>query len=269
MSIAEEGSRREAGAPRGRIVIEARGLRLGYGSKCILEDSDWSVSRGEFWFVLGPNGTGKSTLLKAVLGVIAPQGGSLSLSQDLGSGRRIGFVPQRCDIKATLPLTVAEFIRLGLTRTGIGRAEAQRNLAWALEVVGLADKAGHEYWSLSGGQRQRALVARGLVRRPDLLILDEPTSGLDLPVEESFLDLVARLNRELGITVIAVTHAIALAARFGSHVALFSRGRLRCGPKDEVLVGKNLREAYGVDVEVTYDAAGHAAVRVGCQGECR
>jgi ABC-type Mn2+/Zn2+ transport system ATPase subunit len=250
------------------IVLEARGLSLAYGSLDVVVDVDWIVRCGEFWFLLGPNGTGKSTLLKSIFGVVRPRKGTLTLAPELAGGRRIGFVPQRCNLRSTLPLTVAEFVRMGLTRTGIRGREARENLAMAIDDVGLESASERNYGSLSGGQRQRALVARALVRRPDLLILDEPTNGLDLPAEESFLALVARLNRERGLTLILVTHAIALAARYASHVALITSRRVIAGTRAEVLTGERLRAAYGVAVDITYDAAQHPAVRVGCHGEC-
>ena len=159
-------------------------------------------------------------------------------------------MPQRCEVRSTLPLTVEDFVRLGLTRTGIRRADARRNVAWALGEVGLDGMSRADYWSLSGGQRQRGLVARGLVRRPDLLILDEPTNGLDLPAEDSFLALLSRLNREHGITVLIVTHAVALAARFATHVGLVHGGRVTSGPVGAMLTRSALREAYGVDVDL-------------------
>ena len=238
-------------------------MSLGYRGREVLHDVDLKVRRGEFWFLLGPNGTGKTTLLRTILGVVPPLSGALELSPALGAGRRIGFVPQRCNLKPTLPMTVAEFVRLGLTGTRIFAAAARSNVAWALGEVGMSEKAGADYWSLSGGQRQRALVARGLVRRPDLLILDEPTNGLDLPAEESFLALVSKLNRDRGITVIIVTHTIGLAARFATHVALIQGRSVLSGRKEEVLVGRNLRQAYGVDVEVSYGGSSQATVRVG------
>jgi zinc transport system ATP-binding protein len=251
------------------VVLEARGLSLAYGSREVLVDVDWTVLRGEFWFLLGPNATGKSTLLKSIFGVVRPRRGRLSLAPGLAEGRRIGLVPQRCNLRSTLPLTVAEFVRMGLTRTGIRGREARDGLVSALEDVGLGSASERDYWSLSGGQRQRALVARALVRRPDLLILDEPTNGLDLPAEEGFLSLVARLNRERGLTLILVTHTIALAARYASHVALIASRRVVTGTRADVLTAERLGAAYGVEVDISYDAAQHPAVRVGCHGECR
>jgi zinc transport system ATP-binding protein len=236
-----------AGADR---ILRATGLSLGYGRGRVLEGVDIEIRRGELWFFIGPNGTGKTTFLKALLGALKPRRGTLELAPELASRRRVGFVPQRCDLKPTLPMTVSEFVLLGLEGTRSGRDEARESLEWALEKTGIAERGRRDYWSLSGGERQRALIARGLVRRPELLILDEPTNGLDAAAEEALVQLVAALNRDPGITVLFVTHVIALAARFASHVALFHEGRVTAGPRGAVLTGPRLREAYGVDVRI-------------------
>jgi zinc transport system ATP-binding protein len=206
---------------------------------------DIEIRRGELWFLIGPNGSGKSTFLRALLGVIPAGDGLLDLAVPR---RRIGFVPQRCDIKPTLPMTVSEFVTLGLEGSGARRGERARLVAWALDQVGLKDMDRSDYWALSGGQRQRALVARGLVRRPELLVLDEPTSGLDLATEESLLRLIAAWNVDQGLTVLFVVHAIAHAARFATHVALFHGGKVLSGPREKVLVPETIRAAYGADV---------------------
>ncbi len=238
----------EVGAPR--RVLEVCDLAASYGGAAIFSGASFDVLAGEFWFLVGPNGSGKTTFLKCVLGVLRPSAGRIELAEDIRSGMRIGFVPQRCALKPTLPMAVADFVRLGLTGTGIRGRKAEENIAWALEETGLLERRCADYWSLSGGQRQRALVARGLVRRPELLVLDEPTNGLDIPAEDSFLDLVSRLNRERGLTVMFVTHAVGLTARFGTHVAIFGRGRVRAGPRSEILTRANLQEAYGMPLDI-------------------
>lgn len=232
------------------VVVEASRLRLGYGKGEVLADVDLLLLRGQFWFFVGPNGEGKTTLVKAILGILPPLAGRLELSPALTDGWAIGFVPQRCDLKRTLPMTARDFVLMGLVRKDISRRLAAEDLEWALGTVGLGGMASRDYWSLSGGQKQRALVARGLVRRPRLLLLDEPTNGLDLAAEDALLQLIARLNREEGITVVLVTHTIAIAARYASHVALFHDHRVTAGPREEVLTSHNLKRAYGVDVEI-------------------
>jgi len=211
------------------------------------------VRRGEIWFFVGPNGSGKTTLLRAILGLLEPRAGELSLDPIVAPRELIGFVPQRCDLNPTLPTTVREFVLLGLVGLRVHRRDERERLAWALAKVGLAAMARRNYWALSGGQRQRALVARTLIRRPSLLILDEATTGLDVPTTEEFLHTIAELNRADGLTILFVTHDLTLATRHATHVALFAGGRVTAGPGRDVLNPENLQRAYGVPVEVGWD----------------
>jgi ABC-type Mn2+/Zn2+ transport system ATPase subunit len=233
----------------GQVVVALRGVTLDYGRAAVLEDLHLEVRRGEFWFLVGPNGSGKSTLLRSVLGVLQPRAGVLELAPELRSRQRIGFVPQRCDLRRTLPMMVREFVLLGLEGTGTRGAPARSAVRDALEKVDLLPLSEHDYWSLSGGQRQRALIARGLARKPELLILDEPTNGLDLAAEQLLLQLLVSLNRDAGVTVLFVTHVLALAARFATHAALFHDRRIVAGRRDAVLARENLRRAYGIELE--------------------
>lgn len=232
------------------VILKTQGLTLAYGRRTVLEAVTFEVRRGECWFLVGPNGSGKTTLLKAILGVLQPRAGELSLHLTFAPRERIGFVPQRCDLNPTLPTTVREFVLLGLVGLRIDRREERERLSWALAKVGLAAMADHDYWSLSGGQRQRALVARTLVRQPSFLILDEATTGLDLSTAEALLHTVTELNRVDGLTILFVTHDLTLAARHATHVALFYEGRVHAGLGREVLSPKNLQRAYGIPVVV-------------------
>ena len=244
------------------IVFKTNRLRLGYGQRLVLAQVNLEIRSGEFWFFLGPNGEGKTTLLRAMLGMIRPQAGQLWVHPELGHRERIGFVPQRCDINPTLPTTVREFVLLGLVGIHTNRTDEAVRLEWALDKVGLGRLEGKDYWSLSGGQRQRALVARALVRRPSVLILDEPTNGLDLAAEEAVLRFLAELNRKDHQTLLFVTHNLALAARYATHIALFHAGEVASGPRQEVLNRPTLERIYGVAVEISYDASGSPAVTI-------
>lgn len=245
------------------VVLRTEGLSAAYGRRTVLHDVDLTVRAGEFWFLLGPNGHGKTTLLRCVLRTMRPRAGRFWADPAIGGHAGIGFVPQRCDLNPTLPTTVGEFVSLGLVGIQCRRADRRERLAWALGKVGLDGRAGHSYWSLSGGQRQRALVARALVRRPKVLILDEPTSGLDLPTEEALLGFLADLNARERLTMLFVTHDLAVAARHGSHFALVRDGTVLAGPADAILRGDNLERTFGVPVDVGRDAAGVVTVHSG------
>jgi ABC-type Mn2+/Zn2+ transport system ATPase subunit len=236
---------------------------LGYPGRPVLDRVDLRVCRGDFWFLIGPNGQGKTTLLLGILGLLRPDAGRLLRQGDLARPERIGFIPQQCGTNPTLPTTVREFVLLGLVGQRVPRSERADRLAWALGVVGLGGMEGRDFWSLSGGQRQRALVARALVRRPGLLIADEPTSGLDLSVETALYQSLADLNRSQRLTVILVTHDLAVAARYGTHLALVHGGRVEAGVTREILRPGRLSQAYGVPIEVSTEASGLANVRLG------
>ena len=248
------------------VVLQATRLSLAYGQHTVLQDVSFEIRRGEFWYCLGPNGEGKTTLLRAILGDLHPQAGQLWLHPELARRERIGFVPQRCDLNPALPTTVREFVLLGTVGTPIRRREYGVRLDWALARVGLQHLARRSYWVLSGGQRQRALVARALVRQPTLLLLDEPTSGLDLPTADALLQLLVDLHRQEQVTLLFVTHDVTLAARYATHVMLLRAGHAVVGPAQEVLTPRYLERVYGVGMEVARDAAGMITVYVAPPG---
>jgi ABC-type Mn2+/Zn2+ transport system ATPase subunit len=175
-------------------------------------------------------------------------------------------VPQQSHFNPTLPTTIREFVTLGLVGIPVTKRDREERFSWSLQQVGLSGMSARDFWSLSVGQRQRALVARALVRRPSILIADEPTSGLDLSVESALYESLAELNRREGLSVVLVTHDLAVAARYGSHFALVHACCVQAGPAGQVLTVQNLEHAYGVPISVEHDATGSVAVRIGMPG---
>lgn len=232
------------------FVLRLRGLELGYAAEPVLQGVDLEVHTGQVWFLLGPNGTGKSTLLKAILGLLRPRRGTLERHPERAAPGRIGFVPQRCELNPALPTTVREFVSLGFVGTGVSRREQGERLREALGAAGLAGRERADYRALSGGQRQRALVARALVRRPRLLVLDEPTEGLDVPSEDAFLETLAGLHRAGDTALLFVTHKLTLAVRMATHVALFRGGRVRAGPREETLRLEEVERTFGAPLDL-------------------
>lgn len=244
-------------------LIQAHDLGVRYGSRPVFEQVSLEVRSGEFWFLVGRNGEGKTTLLRAMTGLVTPSSGTVTLS-----GRRrdiLGFVPQRCDLNPTLPTTVREFMSLGLAGQRLPRSVQKDNLNWALVSVGMESRSQEDYWSLSLGQRQRVLLARALARRPKLLLLDEPTNGLDLATQENFLLLLQRLSHEESLTILFVAHDLLLAARFATHVALFAKQRVDAGPVSETLSAERLQDTYGFHFTVSGLGTPNAVVRAGEQ----
>jgi zinc transport system ATP-binding protein len=252
--------------PSHDTLLVAESLALGYGRRTILHHLSLEIRRGEFWFCLGPNGEGKSTLMRAILGRIQPQSGTLWLHDELISRSRVGFVPQRCDLNPALPTTVREFVRLGVVGADLSRREHNLHLTWALDKVGLQSLASQSYWALSGGQRQRALVARALVRRPRLLLLDEPTNGLDLPASEALLQCLDALYRHDRVSLMFITHDVAMAARYGTHAILLHGGKGVAGPIQTTLTSQHLEQTYGAKVDISQDDTGRVTVYVASSG---
>ncbi|WP_448852955.1 anchored repeat-type ABC transporter ATP-binding subunit [Corynebacterium frankenforstense] len=208
-------------------LLEIRELSVTLAGRTVVEPTDLDVEAGEFVGLLGPNGAGKTTLMRAVLGLV-PATGRASLAGATGRALRrcVGYVPQRHDVNWDYPLSVHACVlggRLGLRPVFRGPGETDYTAAAeALARVGLSALAGRTIGELSGGQRQRVLVARALVRRPDLLLLDEPFTGLDHPATEELLGLFARLCAE-GTTVVMSTHNLPEAQHSCSRLILFNR----------------------------------------------
>lgn len=195
------------------LAVEATGVDVTLGGRRILAGVDLAVAPGQVLALLGANGSGKSTLVRALLGVVPVSAGSVRLfGEPLGPSapwHRVGYVPQRMPAASGMPATALEVVTSGLLhgrRLRAPRGGRRRALA-ALESVGLAERAHHRVQEMSGGQQQRVLIARALVREPDLLVLDEPTSGIDVPTQATFVDTVARLHAD-GTAVVVILHEL-------------------------------------------------------------
>lgn len=227
------------------------GVSIGYGGRPLLSGIDLAVSPGDFLAVVGPNGGGKTTLLRTLLGVLPPVAGRREQPARL----RVGYVPQRDHVDTLWPLTALDVVLMGRTRlAGPGRwlgSEDRERAGAALARVGLADLAGRPFRTLSGGQRQRTLIARALAAEPELLALDEPTSGMDPAAELSAMDLLRALQRG-GMAVVMVSHRLEVVANFARTLAFADqeRGLWRTGPLEEMLTPAGLSALYGREVRV-------------------
>jgi len=216
-----------------------------------LTGTDFDVVAGDFLGIVGPNGAGKTTLLKAILGLIKPMAGRVAKSSD---DLRIGYVPQRESVDTLFPLTVLDIVLMGrYPRLGPfgrpGKEDKERAFS-ALEHVGITPLAHRSYPNLSGGQKQRALIARGLVGEPNLLILDEPTNGMDLASEKAIMELVRKLHDDDQITVLMVSHLLNTVINYARRIAIVGDGSLREGDVSKMITSKNLTDLYHTGVLV-------------------
>lgn len=234
------------------LPIHIENLDFSYGSITVLEQASLSISDKEFVCVVGPNGGGKTTLLKLLLGLLEPQTGTVSVfGESPAMGRKwIGYLPQHANLDPKFPVTALDVVlmgRLGKTR-GIGPyAKADRTAARdMLNRVGLDALSKRPISALSGGQRQRVLIARALVSDPKLLLLDEPTSSLDDYVERELYDLLKELNKQL--TVMVVTHDIGFVSSYIDKVVCVNR-QVRIHPTSEI--DENIiHDMYGEHVHI-------------------
>lgn len=208
-----------------------------------LDDISFDVPEGSVYGVVGTSGAGKSTLLRTANGLETATSGTVTVLDRepaaLGTAglrelrRQVSMVFQHYNLLGSR--TVAENVGMPLVLAGTPKAETRRRVGEALEVVGLAERAGHRPAQLSGGQRQRVGIARALVTNPRVLLCDEPTSALDPLTTSQVLDLLVRINEELGLTILIITHQMDVIARIADHVAVLEHGRLlERGGVDEI-----------------------------------
>ena len=198
-------------------AVDATGVRVVLGGSMILRDVALTVDDGEVVALLGANGSGKSTLVRALVGVVPLAGGTVQLlGTPLGRSvpwHRIGYVPQRVTAATGVPATATEVVLSGTLHGNrvLPPRGARARAREALAAVGLADQVDRAVRELSGGQQQRVLIARALVRRPDLLLLDEPVAGVDLPSQQAFAHALAALTAS-GTTILVVLHELGALA---------------------------------------------------------
>lgn len=230
-------------------LLRCSELTIGYNRKALLPAIGFEVGKGEFLALVGPNGAGKTTLLHTLLGLTRPLSGEVWRASTL----RIGYVPQRGLHDPIFPLSALDVVRGGGSLTGRPLALATRHSAMSsLGQVGLASLAGRLFRELSGGQQQRVLLARALVREPDLLALDEPTAGMDIPSERELMELVHHLSIQRSMAVLLVTHQLYLAARHAQRIALINSelGRFLVGTTPTLMTSQRLTEFFGQPMQV-------------------
>jgi zinc transport system ATP-binding protein len=208
-------------------VLRLENVSVSYGSHTVLDNVNLSVEEHDFLGIIGPNGGGKSTLLKTILGLVRPDSGVITVlgEQPEKSRSKIGYVPQYSNYDHGFPISVQEVVMMGrYSRTGLfkyyGKTDRQA-VDEALQKVGMLDNAATQIGQLSGGQQQRVFIARALVAGPELLLLDEPTASVDSAMQTDFYELLEHLKKEM--TIIMVSHDIGAVSIFVDKIACLNQ----------------------------------------------
>jgi iron complex transport system ATP-binding protein len=258
-------------------MLRAAEVSFGYGARRgqraprVLQDVSVSVTRGSFTALLGPNGCGKTTLLKLLAGVLRPNRGTITLDDrplaDLSRrevARQIATVPQ--ETHPAFDYTCLEMVLMGRhPHLGPFQLEGPADLAAAhdaLAATGTVRFADRRYMTLSGGEKQRVVIAMALAQAANVLLLDEPTASLDIGFQLDVASLLRRLNRERGVTLVLATHDLNLAASLCDPMILLRDGRvLAQGPTREVLTPRAVRDLFDVDADIAFhERASHMTI---------
>lgn len=258
-------------------LLAVRGLRAGYGGRDVVDGLDLAVGAGQWLGLIGPNGGGKSTAVKAMTGVLRPRAGEVTLGgHDIHRQNR-RWVAQRLAVvsqeePADFGYTVAEVVAMGrLPHLSWLRPEGPEDraaVAAAMAKTGLTDMADRSLATLSGGEKQRVFLARALAQQPAVLVLDEPTTHLDIAYQVALCELLRRLCDDEGLAVVTVLHDLTLAGQYCDELVLLSGGRaLAAGPPAAVLDEALIAAAYGGPVLVLpHPQTGRPAVLPGVEG---
>jgi zinc transport system ATP-binding protein len=208
-------------------AIEVEHVFYSYEGSEVLRDVTFNLERGEFLGIIGPNGGGKTTLLKLLLGILKPDRGRIRIlgQEPHDAGHRVGYVPQNIGFSRSFPISVADVALMGrLSRSKIARRytdEDREKIRQVLEKVGMWEYRDRPIDKLSGGQRQRVFIARALSTDPEILYLDEPTAGIDTEFQSHLYDFLKELNRE--VTIVVITHDIGVISSYMKSIACLNR----------------------------------------------
>lgn len=245
------------------MTLETRGLSYTYSKQTVLKDVDIQVREGEIIGILGPNGCGKTTLLKNLNKNLSPQAGCVMLDgddlEDISKkdiAKKVAVVPQTNEVRFSF--TVRDIVSMGrMPFQGLMEGMSTNDeeiVDAALERVGLSDFADRHINVMSGGERQRVIIARALAQTPQILLMDEPTLHLDINTQFDVLDLVRDLSKNDGLTVVIVSHDLGMVARYCDRVLLIKdHSILAIGTPEEVLTPENMADVFGVDAELMFD----------------
>ena len=219
-------------------LVNLNKLTVAYSGVVALKNVSFQIDAGEIVTIVGPNGSGKTSLLKAIIGAVVPQEGNV----DVKSGLKIGYVPQRLNLDPTLPISVGRFMKLS---ENVSKKECQR----ALERAGVAAIMAKQMSELSGGQLQRVLLAKALLGSPEMLLLDEATQGLDQPGAAEFYKQIEKLREETGCAILMISHDLHVVMSASDRVICLN-GHICCsGTPQAVAATPEYKELFGADTD--------------------
>lgn len=238
-------------------VVCLKHVSFSRGKRQVLDNITFCIDQGVFLGIIGPNGGGKTTLLKLLLGVLPVQSGKIELfGHDLSHSKSvrslIGYVPQRSEIDQNFPASALDVVLMGATaKTGLFRKISDETVARGkemLDMVGLTDLADRPIGRMSGGQQQRVFIARALINQPRLLILDEPTVGVDSANQQRFLHMIQELKSQFELTIIMVSHDIGQLTHYADQVACLNQ-KLHWHNRSELLTSEVLDHVYSCEMD--------------------
>ena len=226
-------------------IIKVTGLSYYYDSLPTLDNISFTVGKGDFLGIIGPNGAGKTTLFQCMLGIVSNYKGDINLfGSDIKQNKKIlqkiGYVPQKKSVEQTFPATVEEIVSLGV----IGMKNRRDDIDMAIDFVELGSYRDKRIGELSEGQQQRAIIAKALVKQSELLILDEPTTGIDSASQERFYDLLTKLNKDKGITIVWSSHDMNAVERLANKVACIDRKLFFHGQSEDFFGNEERMKSY-------------------------